>query len=239
MTLAPVYLDNQPVRLMGDPSPQVAKVIAAMGKHPERFDVRRLDSPLDAPGNVVDLEDILDRTAEPTKPIYLTTVEKASGLEGTTYESAETPSDAPGVSGQGNAAGSPQSAYSRTGTDTAEPGMVGDFGSGAAQGISSMTSAPTPNALPDPANAESPQAVPALVGDFGKEGLHGKQGQGPTSLHNGLKTDVGSDPTAPSGKGSETAPDPKKNDSEVYTLGDAGKGTGKEPPAPKPDADAE
>jgi hypothetical protein len=224
-TLAPVYLDNQPVSLMGDPRPHVAKVVAAMGKHPERFDVRRLDSPTDS-GNVVDLEDVIDRTTEPTKAIYLTTVEKGGDLEASDYESAQpsptaSPAGATGVSGQGNAAGSAQSAYSRTGTDTAEPGMVGDFGSGAGKGISSMTpqsgkSDPTPTAAPsDPV---PPKSVPALVGEFGKEGLHGKQGQGPSSLHNGRKTDVDTDKpsTAPSGTGSDPA---------VYTLEDDGSGS--------------
>ncbi|HUR62226.1 MAG TPA: hypothetical protein VM286_07690 [Candidatus Thermoplasmatota archaeon] len=227
-TLAPIYLDNQPVSLLGDPRPQVAKVVAAMGKHPERFDVRRLDSPAGS-GLLVDLEDILDRTAEPTKPIYLTTIEKETGLEDPGEGAAEVagpgtaPSTLPGVSGQGNSAGSAQSAYSRTGTDTAEPGMVGDFGSGAGKGISSMTpqsgkstpSTPTPG-LPAAAGPSAPKAVPDIDPAFGKEGLHGKQGQGATSLRNGLKTDVTGDAAATGQSGTA---------SELHTLEDDGSGS--------------
>jgi hypothetical protein len=70
--LATVYLDNEAVGLMGDPRPLVAKVVAAAGKDPLAVRVLRGASPDDRAGTPVFLEDVIDRTAEPTKPIYLT-----------------------------------------------------------------------------------------------------------------------------------------------------------------------
>lgn len=69
--LATVYLDDQPVGLMGDPKPRVAKVVAAGGKRPGSVQVRRALTPDDAKGRVVQMDDIIDRTAVPTEPIYL------------------------------------------------------------------------------------------------------------------------------------------------------------------------
>jgi hypothetical protein len=84
-TLAPVYLDNEPVSLMGDPKPQVSKVVAATGKRPEKFDIKLLTSESDTQGETVALDYVIDRTEEPAKAIYLTAVEKESdslGAEG-------------------------------------------------------------------------------------------------------------------------------------------------------------
>lgn len=69
--LATIYLDNEAVGLMGDPKPRVSKVVAG-GKKPEAVRVLRAASPDDTRGKPVQLEDTIDRTAEPTKPIYLT-----------------------------------------------------------------------------------------------------------------------------------------------------------------------
>ncbi|MHB1261111.1 MAG: hypothetical protein ACYC2H_05285 [Thermoplasmatota archaeon] len=70
--LATIYLDNAPIGLMGDPKPRVSKIIAASGKRPENLQVLRALSPTDLRGRPVQFDDIIDRTAEPTKPIYLT-----------------------------------------------------------------------------------------------------------------------------------------------------------------------
>lgn len=70
--LATIYLDNQPVGLMGDPLPRVSKVVAAGGKRPESVQVLRALSATDLRGKPVRLEDVIDRTADPTRPIYLT-----------------------------------------------------------------------------------------------------------------------------------------------------------------------
>ncbi|MEA3136083.1 MAG: hypothetical protein QOC71_364 [Thermoplasmata archaeon] len=80
--LATVYLDNERVGLMGDPMPRVSKIVAASGKRPEGVQVLRALSASDLRGKPVRLEDTIDRTAEPTKPIYLTCapVPRASAL---------------------------------------------------------------------------------------------------------------------------------------------------------------
>lgn len=70
--LATIYLDNVPIGLMGDPKPPISKIVAAGGKRPENLQVLRALGPTDLRGKPVKLEDIIDRTAEPTTPIYLT-----------------------------------------------------------------------------------------------------------------------------------------------------------------------
>ncbi len=75
-TLATVYLDNEPVGLMGDPKPQVAKIVVAAGRRPEMVQVLRARSANDKGGQPLGLEEIIDRTMEPTVPVYLTCVPK-------------------------------------------------------------------------------------------------------------------------------------------------------------------
>lgn len=70
--LATVYLDEEAIGLMGDPRPKVSKIVAASGKRPESVQVLRGLSATDLRGTPVRLDDTIDRTAEPTKPIYLT-----------------------------------------------------------------------------------------------------------------------------------------------------------------------
>ena len=70
--LATVYLDNEAIGLMGDPTPRVSKIVAAGGKRPDSVQVLRALSPTDQRGKPVQLDDVIDRTAEPTRPIYLT-----------------------------------------------------------------------------------------------------------------------------------------------------------------------
>jgi hypothetical protein len=190
--LAPVYLDDEPVALPDDPRPRVAVVLAAGGRRPEGVAVVLQQGR--GTGVRVGPDEVLVRTQEPTRPIYLTTMERGGVAQ---------VAEAPGVSGQGNAAGSLQSAYSRTGTDTAEPGMIGQeaqadgFGSGAGKGASSGA-------------RESGKATPSrmaagLEDPFGREGLNGKvDGAGGSVL--GASRPVRQVPkraTGPSGTGSE------------------------------------
>ena len=70
--LATIYLDNEAVGLMGDPMPRVSKIVAAGGKRPDSVQVLRGQSATDARSKPVQLDDVIDRTAEPTRPIYLT-----------------------------------------------------------------------------------------------------------------------------------------------------------------------
>ena len=76
--LSRVYLDDYPITLMGDEAtPPLSRIIRAGGKKPDRVDVIYLTSPADRKGRAVDPETIIDRTAEPTRPIYLRTLPKA------------------------------------------------------------------------------------------------------------------------------------------------------------------
>ena len=68
--LAPVFLDNKPVSL-NDPRPKVSAVLTAGGK-PETTDVKWLKFQTDTSGKSLRGEEILDRTADPAKAIYLT-----------------------------------------------------------------------------------------------------------------------------------------------------------------------
>ena len=74
--LAPIYLDNQPVGLQGDPKPQVSKIITASGKRPESVEVRRLMSQADTQGKTMKPDEVIDRTASSTTPIYLKSAPK-------------------------------------------------------------------------------------------------------------------------------------------------------------------
>lgn len=77
--LATIYLDDERVGLMGDPMPRVSKIVAAVGKRPDSVHVLRVQSAHDLRGQPVRLDDVIDRTAEPTRPIYLTSKPKAPG----------------------------------------------------------------------------------------------------------------------------------------------------------------
>lgn len=70
--LSRIYLDNSPVTLAGDESaPPLSRIIQAGGKRPDSFDIRLLASRSDQQGRPVGLDEIIDRAAEPTRPIYL------------------------------------------------------------------------------------------------------------------------------------------------------------------------
>lgn len=81
--LAPVYLDNKPVSLK-DPKPKVSAILSASGR-PEATDVKWLQFQPNTPGKTLRGEEVLDRTTDPTKPIYLTSAKPqwAAGAAGT------------------------------------------------------------------------------------------------------------------------------------------------------------
>jgi hypothetical protein len=79
--LATVYLDNQRIGLMGDPRPRVSKIVASVGKRPESVQVLRGQSATDLRGKPLLPEDVIDRTSEPTKPIYLTSKPHAIAVD--------------------------------------------------------------------------------------------------------------------------------------------------------------
>lgn len=68
--LAPLFLDDQPVPLT-DAKPQLHAILDAAGK-PEATQVQWLSSPSATKGRMLRAEEVVDRTAQPTKPIYLT-----------------------------------------------------------------------------------------------------------------------------------------------------------------------
>jgi hypothetical protein len=72
--LAPVYLDNKPINLK-DPKPKVSAVLSAGGK-PETTDVKWLQFQPNTQGKSLRSEEVLDRTTDPSKPIYLTSTAK-------------------------------------------------------------------------------------------------------------------------------------------------------------------
>lgn len=73
--LSRVYLDNYPVTLMGDEAaPPLSRIVRAGGKRPDYVDVLLLASPSDMEGRPLAPEEVIDRSAEPTRPIYLRTI---------------------------------------------------------------------------------------------------------------------------------------------------------------------
>lgn len=72
--LSRVFLDGYPITLMGDEAvPPLSRIVRAGGKHPDRVDVLYLTSPSDLQGRAVAPDELIDRTVEPTRPIYLRT----------------------------------------------------------------------------------------------------------------------------------------------------------------------
>lgn len=74
--LAPIYLDDNRVKLQGDPKPRVAAIVKAGGKRGVR--VMRLRSPTDEEGEAIQLETVIDRASE-SGPVYLRVVEGEAG----------------------------------------------------------------------------------------------------------------------------------------------------------------
>lgn len=72
-TLAPIYLDNEPVPLADEPRPNVAQILAARGRQPEGLEVVRLRFMADAEGRPLRPDDTIDRTLQTSNPVYLRT----------------------------------------------------------------------------------------------------------------------------------------------------------------------
>lgn len=70
-SLADVYLDGKRVHLMGDPTPRVAAILAAGGR-PAHGQVVQGRSAADRSGRRLEPHERIDRRAEPSVPIYLT-----------------------------------------------------------------------------------------------------------------------------------------------------------------------
>ncbi len=68
--LATVYVDNQPLSL-ADAMPKVSAILFASGK-PSSTKVKWLQSRTDTVGKTMQSEEVVDRTSEPSKAIYLT-----------------------------------------------------------------------------------------------------------------------------------------------------------------------
>jgi hypothetical protein len=94
--LSRVYLDDVPVTLMGDEAtPELSRIIRAGGKRPDRVDVLYLTSPADRQGRPVHSDEVIDRAAEPTRPIYLRTVPREGRPIRTVSDDDPWPPDAP------------------------------------------------------------------------------------------------------------------------------------------------
>lgn len=76
--LAPIMVNNERVRVGGDPKPTVAKIVEFCGKQPDLVEVFRLHTPQDAEGKRLTLEEYIDRAAEPN-PIWLKLMEHTGG----------------------------------------------------------------------------------------------------------------------------------------------------------------
>lgn len=73
--LSRIYFDDLPVKLLGDESrPPLDRIVRAGGKVPGHVDVIVLSSPKAKTGPVLAPGEIIDRTVEPAKPIYLRSV---------------------------------------------------------------------------------------------------------------------------------------------------------------------
>jgi hypothetical protein len=92
--LSRVYLDDYPITLMGDEAmPPLSRIVRAGGKLPDRVDVLYLTSPGDRKGHLVAPEEIIDRTAEPRRPIYLRTIPRDDAKPIMTADPVPPPTD--------------------------------------------------------------------------------------------------------------------------------------------------
>ena len=84
--LAPVFLDNKPVVLQ-DPKPKLSAIITASGKS-NVTNVKWLQFQPASQGKPLRPEEVLDRTSNPTMPIYLTSGARTppAGAAGTTLK---------------------------------------------------------------------------------------------------------------------------------------------------------
>lgn len=81
--LSRIYFDDKPVKLMDDESrPSLDSIVRAGGLSPGRVDVVVLAARRDPSGHVLRPGEVIDRTVEPAKPIYLRSVPKALPADG-------------------------------------------------------------------------------------------------------------------------------------------------------------
>lgn len=76
--LAPIFVNNERVRVQGDPSPKVSKIIVNCGKEPGQVEVFRLTSQQDMYGKRLSSDEFIDRAAE-VNPVYLRLLERQGG----------------------------------------------------------------------------------------------------------------------------------------------------------------
>jgi hypothetical protein len=74
--LAPIFLDNERVRLQGDPRPRLGKILAWGGRSPDEYYIVRLREPLDPQGRPIAADECIDRSFIVTQPIYLRSFKK-------------------------------------------------------------------------------------------------------------------------------------------------------------------
>jgi hypothetical protein len=76
---SPIYFDGQPIKLLGDEArPPLSRIVRAGGQVPGRVDVQVLASLKDVSGHVLPPGEVIDRTVQPSKPIYLRSVPRAT-----------------------------------------------------------------------------------------------------------------------------------------------------------------
>jgi len=69
-TLSPVYVDDEPVSLMGDPRPSIAKIIAATGRDPKAHKLHESGDGPDLHGPALDPNLVVDRLEDPKRALY-------------------------------------------------------------------------------------------------------------------------------------------------------------------------
>ena len=78
-------------RSLQDPKPKVSAILSACGK-PETTDVKWLQFQPNTQGKALRSEEVLDRTADPSKPIYLTSTAKG-GAQGAGWQGKDAAKD--------------------------------------------------------------------------------------------------------------------------------------------------
>lgn len=103
--LAPIFLDNKPVTLK-DPKPRVSTVLSAGGRA-GATEVKRLQTQAGSQGTFLAADAMLDRTSEPTKPIYLSSLPRGqeAPAKGAAAGGLDAPSPLPWTAGAKHGAG--------------------------------------------------------------------------------------------------------------------------------------
>lgn len=87
--LAPVFLDNKPIDLQ-DPKPKLSAIISASGKS-NVTNVKWLQFQPGTQGKPLRPEEVLDRTSNPTMPIYLTSGGRTPPVGGSGFAAKSAP----------------------------------------------------------------------------------------------------------------------------------------------------